>query len=130
MTDANLMTALVQSICGPLANKVKFAALYARKNKRLGESMGPTIDLLFEQLLPHFCANNIGNQDVVNNMHNLIYLLAQKSQQVFTSHVIHTAIDQNWDMKGLKQVLVRVLKTLDVNGYDALVAALDAQIKN
>lgn len=126
MTDANLVTALVQSICGPLANKVKFAALYARKNKKLGESMGPTIDLLFEQLLPNFCATNLSNHSAINNMHNLIYLLTHKAQQVFTSHVIHTAIDQNWDMKGLKQVLVRILKTLDVNGYDALTTALDA----
>jgi len=130
MTDANLITALVQSICGPLANKIKFSALYARKNKKLGESMGATLDLLFEQLLPQFCAANLSNQEAINNMHNLIYLLAHKSQQVFNSHVIHTAIDQNWDMKGLKQVLVRVLKTLDVNGYDALTTALDAQIKN
>ena len=126
MTDANLVTALVQSICGPLANKVKFAALYARKNKKLGESMGPTIDLIFEQLLPNFCAANLSNHSALNNMHNLIYLLTHKAQQVFTSHVIHTAIDQNWDMKGLKQVLVRILKTLDVNGYDALTTALDA----
>lgn len=102
MTDANLITALVQSICGPLANKVKFSAMYARKNKKLGEGMGPTIDLLFEQLLPQFCASNLGNQEAINNMHNLVFLLAHKSQQVFTSHVIHTAIDQNWDMKGLK----------------------------
>jgi hypothetical protein len=49
---------------------------------------------------------------------------------VFTSHVIHTAIDQNWDMKGLKQVLVKILKSLEVNGYDALITLLDAQIKN
>lgn len=33
-------------------------------------------------------------------------------------------------MKGLKQVLVRILKTLEVTGYDALTALLDSQIKN
>lgn len=44
--------------------------------------------------------------------------------------MIHTAIDQNWDMKGLKQVLVRILKTMEVTGYDSLTASLDSQIKN
>jgi len=33
-------------------------------------------------------------------------------------------------MKGLKQVLVRILKTMEVTGYDALTASLDSQIKN
>jgi len=33
-------------------------------------------------------------------------------------------------MKGLKQVLVKILKSLEVNSYDALITLLDAQIKN
>jgi hypothetical protein len=36
MSDANLATTLVMSTSGPLANKVKMAAMYARKNKSLG----------------------------------------------------------------------------------------------
>jgi hypothetical protein len=36
MSAANLTTALVQSICTTLANKAKYCALYARKNKKLG----------------------------------------------------------------------------------------------
>jgi hypothetical protein len=55
MSAENLTTALVQSICSTLANKAKYCALYARKNKKLGEALGPTLDLLFEQLLPTFC---------------------------------------------------------------------------
>jgi hypothetical protein len=31
-----------------------------------------------------------------------MYLLAAKTQQVFFSRVIHTIIDQNWDLKGFK----------------------------
>lgn len=35
-------------------------------------------------------------------MQNLCYLFAQKTQQVFNSRIIHTCIDQNWDLKGFK----------------------------
>jgi len=74
--------------------------------------------------------DNVNNNEWVNTMHNLVFLLAHKAQQVFTSHVIHTAIDQNWDMKGLKQVLVRILKQCGADQYDSLVSTLDSQIKN
>ena len=47
-------------------------------------------------------------------MHNLVYLLAQKVHSVFFTRVIHAIIDQNWDLKGLKQVLGRILKILDL----------------
>lgn len=42
-------------------------------------------------------------------MHSLCYLLALKAQAVFTSGVIRTCIDQNWDLKGFKAVLLRML---------------------
>ena len=48
-------------------------------------------------------------------MHNLVYLLAYKTQQVFYSRVIHAIIDQNWDLKGFKQVLMRILTLLEVS---------------
>jgi hypothetical protein len=130
MSDANLAQVLAMSISGPLANKVKMAAAFARKNKALGATMANTFSFLFEQLLPHYLALNLSSVETVNTMHNLVFLLAHKAQQVFTSHVIHTAIDQNWDMKGLKQVLVRILKTMGADGYESLVACLDSQIKN
>lgn len=47
-------------------------------------------------------------------MHNLMYLFAYKTQQIFFSRVIHAIIDQNWDLKGFKQVFMRILSTLDV----------------
>ena len=84
-----------------------------------------TFSFIFEQLLPDYLMKNQSSHDEVNTMHNLCYLLAHKAQQVFTSHVIHTAIDQNWDMKGLKQVLVRILKTVGADGYELLVQTLD-----
>jgi hypothetical protein len=33
---------------------------------------------------------------------------------VFNSRVIHTIIDQNWDLKGFQSVLSRILKVLDL----------------
>ena len=47
-------------------------------------------------------------------MHDLMYLLSQKVHQVFFNAVIHTIIDQNWDIKGFKQVLSRILKMIDL----------------
>ena len=48
-------------------------------------------------------------------MHNLVFLLAQKAQAVFTSGVVRTIIDQNWDLKGFKAVLLRILRELGLN---------------
>jgi hypothetical protein len=38
--------------------------------------------------------------------------LASKVQSVFTAGVIRTCIDQNWDLKGYKSVLLRILTEL------------------
>ena len=130
MSAQDLTSALVQSMVGPLANKVKMSAAHARKNKKLGAELCSTFALVFEQLVPWYCAKNMGNLDAINNLHNLLYLLAGKAQGVFNSPVIHTAIDQNWDLKGLKQVLLRTLKTLEVGGFDSMTALIDSQIKN
>ena len=62
-------------------------------------------------------------------MHNLVYLLALKTQQVFCSRIIHTCIDQNWDLKGFKQVLVRIFRQIGVSGYDEITSMLDFVIK-
>lgn len=48
-------------------------------------------------------------------MHNLMYLFAYKTHQIFFSRVIHAIIDQNWDLKGFKQIFMRILQMLDVN---------------
>ena len=101
---------LIISIVGPLMNKVKLSMLSAKKNTKLAAKLKPTIEILAEQLLPHFLSENLSNYDEVNNMQNLCYLLAMKTQQVFNSRIIHTCIDQNWDLKGFKQVLVRILR--------------------
>ena len=120
---------LIISIVGPLMNKVKLSMLSAKKNTKLAAKLKPTIELLAEQLLPHFLAENLNNYDEVNNMQNLCYLLAMKTQQVFNSRIIHTCIDQNWDLKGFKQVLVRILRQLGASDYDDVTKDLDTTIK-
>ena len=120
---------LIISIVGPLMNKVKLSMLSAKKNTKLAAKLKPTIELLAEQLLPHFLSENQNNYDEVNNMQNLCYLLAMKTQQVFNSRIIHTCIDQNWDLKGFKQVLVRILRQLGAQDYDDVTKDLDTCIK-
>ena len=68
------------------------------------------MNFLSEQLLPHYLAENQANLEMINSMHNLCYLLSMKAKLVFNSHVIHTCIDQNWDLKGFKAVLFRMLR--------------------
>ena len=129
MVDASATSPLIFSIVGALMNKVKLSMLGAKKNQQLARKLAGTMNLLAEQLLPHFLAENKGNPDEINTMHNLCYLLAMKTQQVFNSRVIHTCIDQNWDLKGFKQVLVRILRQLGASEYDEVTGLLDFTIK-
>lgn len=54
MVDSNLTKPLVISIVGPLMNKVKMSMRSAKKNKQLADKLSGTINLLAEQLLPHW----------------------------------------------------------------------------
>ena len=47
---------------------------------------------------------------LINDMHNLLYLFSLKTHQVFQARVIHQIIDQNWDLKGFKAVLMKILE--------------------
>ena len=108
---------MIVSICGPLMNKIKVCFQYPRKNIDLAnhKDIRNLIFLLGEQLLPQWCQNNKDNFEEINTMHNLMYLFAYKTQQIFFSRVIHAIIDQNWDLKGFKQVFMRILSTLQVS---------------
>ena len=90
------------SMLGPLSNKIKLTMESAKKNKELVTKLRPLICLLTEQLLPNFISQNLADSPAIRDMHNLWYLFSLKSQQVFTSRIIHTCIDQNWDLKGFK----------------------------
>ena len=48
-------------------------------------------------------------------MHNLVYLFAQKTHQVFQARVIHQIIDQNWDLKGYRAVIMRIFKKMGIH---------------
>lgn len=91
--SSELTKPLIVSIVGPLVNKIKCSLKYARKNVRFGDVIAPAINLLGEQILPAYCAQHMDNFEEINTLHNLVFLLAHKSQQVFTSRIIHTAID-------------------------------------
>ncbi len=63
-------------------------------------------------------------------MHNLIFLLASKVQSVYTAGVIRTCIDQNWDLKGFKAVLLRILHELGVEDTKKLQEFFDKMIQS
>ena len=88
-----LSKSLAISIVGLLMNKVKLSVISARKNTMLAEKLTTTIQLLSEQLIPHFIKENKSNYNALNEMHNLCYLLAQKTQLTFNRTVISTCID-------------------------------------
>lgn len=86
---------MIVSICGPLINKIKMCFNYPRKNIDLANNrdIRNLVHLLGEQLLPQWCARNKDNFEEINTMHNLMYLFAYKTQQIFFSRVIHAIID-------------------------------------
>mmetsp|Transcript_97644 Transcript_97644/g.134332 ORF Transcript_97644/g.134332 Transcript_97644/m.134332 type:complete len:268 (-) Transcript_97644:1726-2529(-) len=125
---SNCNKPLIMSMCGPLTNKIKTCLLYAMKNKNLAQKLRTTVDLLCEQLLPQFCKNKENDTEALDQLHSLLYLLAHKTQQVFYSKVIHTCIDQNWDLKGFKQVLTRVFNMIGVRQFNKVTELLQNHI--
>ena len=78
--EADGSKARMVSMLGPLSNKIKLTMESARKNKALTEKLRPLIQLLTEQLLPAFIAENISNASAIRDMHNLWYLFSLKTQ--------------------------------------------------
>ena len=109
--------ALIASINGVLFSKIKLVMRNALKNSKLAQNdhiMG-VIEILAEHVVPQYCIQNMAKGDKLGLMHSLVYLLASKAQSVFTSGVVRTCIDQNWDLKGFKAVLLRILKEVGLN---------------
>ena len=127
--ESQCSKARMVSMLGPLSNKIKLTMESARKNRELVEKLRPLIQLLTEQLLPNYISQNLANGTAIRDMHNLWYLFSLKAQQVFTSRIIHTCIDQNWDLKGFKQVLVRIMRQVGCQEMDQITNVLDYQIK-
>lgn len=108
---------LVRSMLGPISNKIKLCIEFPRKNTELAknEDFVGLINIVLEQLLPQWCRQQMKDTQAINNMHNLVYLFAQKTHQVFQARVIHQIIDQNWDLKGFKAVLMRIFKIMQLD---------------
>jgi len=106
--------ALIASTIGPLFSKIKLVIKNALKNTKLAQNqhLVGVIELLGEHLVPQYCVINIRKAERIALMHSLVFLLASKAQAVFTSGVVRTCIDQNWDLKGFKAVLIRIIREL------------------
>ncbi|CDW75107.1 UNKNOWN [Stylonychia lemnae] len=118
--DENQKIALITSMCGPLMNRIKLLIQNPQKNKQLAQNahLNSLIECIAEHLLPQYCVSNFQNPKKLQIMHSLCFLLASKIQSVFTSGVIRTCIDQNWDLKGYKSVLIRILQEMGLEADD------------
>lgn len=105
-------------MCATLMSKVKLQLANPLKNKQLAANndLLSIFELVAEILLPQYCVANFNDASKLSRVHSLCFLLASKMQAVFTSGVIKTCIDQNWDLKGLKAVLIRIL--VEVGGLN------------
>ena len=95
---------------------------YPQKNCELAANADAKnfIALLGEQILPQWCQKHMNDGDAVNQMHNLLFLFAYKTHQVFQARVIHQIIDQNWDLKGFKATLMRIVQKLGLSGLPGI----------
>jgi hypothetical protein len=78
----------------------------------LAQNLCRIIKILAEYILPFYLKKYQESYSDVKNMHNLCYLLARKCQEAFCSPVLRTCMDHFWDLKGLGEVLFRILKTV------------------
>jgi hypothetical protein len=108
---------VVKSIMGPLFSRIKFYIATARKNQALASNpdFAGLISALGEQIVPQNISTYFTDTKEIFKLHNYVFLLAQKCKGVFHGSVIHTCIDQNWDLKGLKQSLQRLIQHLQIN---------------
>jgi hypothetical protein len=105
MQASQKTTLLIISMMAPLMNKIKLNLRHAKKNRKLALKLTKTLDALAEQLLPQFLMEKKHDYITIKKIHTMCFLLASKVQRVFNSRVIHTIMDKNWDMKGMKDVL-------------------------
>ena len=94
-SQKSLTAPLIISIMGPLMNKVKLSMLYAKKNRQLAAKLTGSINVLAEQILPHYLSQNKNDYEMVSRIHDLSFLLAMKAQNVFNNRIISSCIDHN-----------------------------------
>ena len=117
----NETQALVKSMLTGIMNKITMCLVFAKKNKELAfhPDFKNLISALGEQIIPQWCRKNMSDPGKINELHNLLYLFSQKTHQVFQARVIHQIIDQNWDLKGFRAVLWRILDKLNIQNTEA-----------
>jgi hypothetical protein len=115
--------ALVLSLLAPMCNKIKMCVEAPRKSCELASNPNfrNFVFAFCEQLLPQWCRKNMKDAKAINDMHNLVYLFAYKTHQVFQARVIHQIIDQNWDLKGFRAVLTRILEAMKLDSLPSSV---------
>lgn len=66
-------------------NRIKLCFEYPKKNMELctNSDMKNFITILGERMLPVWCSKNLSNTQNLNLMHNLLFLFAYKTAQVF-----------------------------------------------
>jgi hypothetical protein len=84
-----MLEALVESVCGPLRERILQSLRGAKKNRKLALMVR---ELIEEELFGRLELENRGMEEV-NMLHSLFYLLASRAEQVFTSSVIHAILD-------------------------------------
>ena len=113
-------------MCGPIYNRIKMCFEHPKKNMELAKNpdLKNFINLLGEQILPLWCRQQMKDGEAINQMHNLMFLFSYKTHQVFQSRVIHQIIDQNWDLKGFKATLMRIMEKV---GLKSLTGTMDLE---
>lgn len=123
---------LARSIVTLLFNRIKYYMCSAKKNVSLAQNANfrGLVEALSEQIIPQNVNLYFADTKELFKLHNYVYLLAQKCKGVFHGSVIHTCIDQNWDLKGLKQTLQRLLQHLQLNnsGTQGAIAFIEEMI--
>ena len=106
--------ALIVSMCAPLMNMIKLCLHYPSKNKFQAEKPDilSAVEMLGQYLLPDYCVKNANDLRVLNQMHNMIFLLSIKARKVFQSSVIAAALNNNSDLEAFKRCLYEILVCL------------------
>ena len=84
-----MIEALIESVYGPLRSRIQHSLTHAKKNRKLAVKLRKVIE---EELFGSLVLEK-GGFDEVRMLHSLFYLLAGRSEQVFTGSVIHAILD-------------------------------------
>ena len=128
-SQKSLTAPLIISIMGPLMNKVKLSMMHAKKNRQLAAKLTGSINVLAEQILPHYLSQNKNDYEMVSRIHDLSFLLAMKAQNVFTNRIISSCIDHNVCMQALSQILARIFRITGCGDYNEVINLINTKLR-